>query len=97
MSPNREVFLVDIHMLKSKAFDTSAEVGETLRSILEGDSIIKVFYDLRADNDALLDEYKMKLAGIVDLQLMGNEGLKRPLRAQQRLCQRPGQNHPSTR
>ncbi|KAJ4291125.1 hypothetical protein N0V90_010323 [Kalmusia sp. IMI 367209] len=42
----------------------------TLHSILESDSIPKVFFDVRNDSDALFAHFGIKLQGIIDLQLM---------------------------
>jgi len=48
-------WVIDITILKTKAFDTRAPGpnGRTLREILEDESIFKVFYDTRNDSDAL--------------------------------------------
>jgi exonuclease 3'-5' domain-containing protein 1 len=81
MPPVTDVYLVDVHVLGSDAFDTPAPASasastcpHTLRSILESPAIHKVFYDLRADNDALHAHYRIALpasgAGVHDLQLM---------------------------
>ena len=41
----------------------------TFKSILESPTIIKVFFDVRNDSDALYSHYGIRLAGIEDVQL----------------------------
>jgi exonuclease 3'-5' domain-containing protein 1 len=43
-----------------------------LKSVLESSSIIKVFFDLRNDSDALYQHFGVRLDGIEDIQLMEN-------------------------
>jgi exonuclease 3'-5' domain-containing protein 1 len=70
VAPQKRTYLVDIHTLGSKAFDTVGELDYTLRSVLQSESITKVFFDVRNDSDALFSHFKISLAGIVDLQVM---------------------------
>lgn len=42
----------------------------SLQSILESPKTPKVFFDVRTDSDALFAQFGIKLAGIIDLQLM---------------------------
>ena len=63
-------FLIDIHVLSEKAFLTPNESGMTLKSLLESDSITKVFFDVRNDADALYAHFGIRLQGVHDLQLM---------------------------
>jgi exonuclease 3'-5' domain-containing protein 1 len=71
ISPLDEIYLVDIHTLKRKAFTASSlSSGETLLSILESPDIPKVFFDVRNDSDAFFSHFGVRLAGIIDLQLM---------------------------
>ncbi len=65
-------YLVDVHSLQSSAFSTEAPDGTTLKSILESPAIIKVFFDLRNDSDALHHHYGVRLRGVEDVQLMEN-------------------------
>jgi exonuclease 3'-5' domain-containing protein 1 len=76
MPPVKDVYLVDVHILGSAAFKTTTGPGplqnkacQTLRDIFESTSITKVFYDLRADNDALFNLFSVNLDGVYDLQL----------------------------
>jgi exonuclease 3'-5' domain-containing protein 1 len=57
-------------MLGNKAFSTPGATGETLKGILESDSIPKVFFDVRNDSEALFSHFHINLAGIQDIQLM---------------------------
>ncbi|KAJ5547543.1 hypothetical protein N7513_001902 [Penicillium frequentans] len=69
--PLEETYLVDIHSLQEKAFlQTASDNGQTLLGILESPNIPKVFFDVRNDSDALFHHFNVKLAGIIDLQLM---------------------------
>jgi hypothetical protein len=67
----KHTYLVDILTLGAIAFNTAHEDGTTLKALFERPSVIKVLYDVRADNDALYHLYGVKLAGVKDLQLMG--------------------------
>lgn len=42
-SPDNRTYLIDIHILGGKAFSTARAGGQTLKGILESDSIPKVF------------------------------------------------------
>lgn len=68
--PLEKTYLIDIHTLKKKAFLHSGCNGQTLLDILESSHIPKVFFDVRNDSDALFSHFGVKLAGVVDLQLM---------------------------
>jgi len=68
--PSNETYLVDIHTLGDTAFSTPGASGQTLRGVLELESIPKVFFDIRNDSDALFSHFRVNLTGIVDLQLM---------------------------
>ncbi|KAF4998971.1 hypothetical protein FGRMN_2770 [Fusarium graminum] len=63
-------YLIDVHTLGKKCFSTADEHGRTLKNILEDKSIIKVFFDVRNDSDALYGHYRIALEGVHDLQLM---------------------------
>ena len=56
--------------LQHNAFDTVGSSGCTLRAVLESDNIIKIFFDIRNDSDALFSLYGVRVGGIEDLQLM---------------------------
>jgi len=69
--PGRERFyLIDIQALQHSAFTTINDRGTTLKDILEDPEILKVFFDVRNDSDALYAHYFVKLEGIRDVQLM---------------------------
>ena len=69
--PLEETYLVDIHSLQEKAFlQTASDKSQTLLGILESSHIPKVFFDVRNDSDALFSHFNIKLAGVIDLQLM---------------------------
>jgi exonuclease 3'-5' domain-containing protein 1 len=69
-SPDNRTYLIDIHILGGKAFSTAGAGGQTLKGILESDSIPKVFFDVRNDSDALFSHFGINLAGVHDIQLM---------------------------
>ncbi|KIY64369.1 hypothetical protein CYLTODRAFT_468746, partial [Cylindrobasidium torrendii FP15055 ss-10] len=64
------IYLVDLTVLGHVAFDTPNEAGESLRSILEGEGIRKVFWDVRNDSDALHYHYQVDLRNCFDLQVL---------------------------
>jgi len=64
------VYLVDVTTLKDTAFTSESPGGHTLKGILESDRIIKVFFDIRNDSDALYALHEVRVSGIHDLQLM---------------------------
>ncbi|CAG8032098.1 unnamed protein product, partial [Penicillium nalgiovense] len=69
--PFEETYLVDIHSLQEKAFSqTASDKSQTLLGILESPDTPKVFFDVRNDSDALFSHFNVKLAGVIDLQLM---------------------------
>ena len=70
LAPADRTYLIDIFTLGSKSFTTGGKNGRTLQEILEDPKIPKVFFDVRNDSDALYSHYKIRLAGVQDLQLM---------------------------
>jgi exonuclease 3'-5' domain-containing protein 1 len=70
VSPENRSYLIDIHTLGDQAFSTAGASGQTLKGILESDSIPKVFFDVRNDSDALFSHFGISLSGIHDIQLM---------------------------
>ena len=63
-------YLIDVHTLREKAFLTLGTNGQTLKTILESNSIPKVPFDVRRDSDALYAHFGISLACIQDIQLM---------------------------
>ena len=70
VAPRKMVYLIDIHTLDERAFSTLSSTGKTLRAILGCPCVLKVFFDVRNDSDALHAQYGIKLAGIRDLEVM---------------------------
>ena len=70
--PQNHVYLIDVHVLGGKAFFTARADGKTFKDILESPDIPKVFFDVRNDSDALYSHFKVKLAGVQDIQLLEN-------------------------
>lgn len=70
VEPRQKVYFIDVTTLEREAFDTSGSDGHTIRDILESKDIIKVFFDIRNDSDALFALYGVRVDGIEDLQLM---------------------------
>lgn len=64
--------LVDVCVLGASAFNTPGSNGKTLKDILEDKEIVKVFFDVRNDSDALFAHYGVAMQGIEDVQLMEN-------------------------
>ncbi|CAG9953920.1 unnamed protein product [Clonostachys rosea f. rosea IK726] len=63
-------YLIDVYTLGKECFSTPGGKGRTLKHILESETVLKVFFDVRNDSDALYSHYQISLAGIYDLQLM---------------------------
>lgn len=70
VEPQEKVYLIDVTTLGKDAFDDTGSDGRCLRNILESSEIIKVFFDIRNDSDALYSLYDVHVSGIWDLQLM---------------------------
>lgn len=70
VEPQQKVYFVDVTTLKKEAFDTTGSKKRSIRSILESKEIIKVFFDIRNDSDALFSLYGVRVDGIEDLQLI---------------------------
>jgi exonuclease 3'-5' domain-containing protein 1 len=70
VSPDNRTYLIDIYALGDKAFSTAGATGQTLKGILESDSIPKVFFDVHCDSDVLFRHFRINLTGIHDIQLM---------------------------
>lgn len=69
--PQNHVYLVDIHTLQDRAFNNTATDGVTsIKTILESEKILKAFFDVRNDSDALFAHFGIRLAGAQDVQLM---------------------------
>jgi exonuclease 3'-5' domain-containing protein 1 len=59
--------IIDIHTLGDKISSTVRTSGQTLKGILESDSIPKVFFDIRNDLDILFSHVQIRLASVHDL------------------------------
>lgn len=70
VEPRHTVHLVDVTGLGKDTFDTAGSDGRTLRRILESQEIVKVFFDIRNDSDALFGLFGVRVRGIEDVQLM---------------------------
>jgi hypothetical protein len=71
VSQNRRL-LLDPMALGNKLFDTPARTGKkrTLRQILEDDKIPVIFFDVRADSNAIYGNFGVHLGGVIDQQVM---------------------------
>ena len=68
--PQNRIYLIDVHTLGSQTFSTAGTNGQTLRMILESNTIPKVFFDVRNDSDALYSHFGICLSGVQDIQVM---------------------------
>ncbi|KAF9283093.1 hypothetical protein BGZ68_005579 [Mortierella alpina] len=66
-NPQRRVYLVDVDILGPSAFDSVSTKGHTLRSLLQTKRIL--FFDPRADVDALWNMYQVMPDNVLCLQL----------------------------
>ena len=65
-----QAFIVDVHALGMAAFDTPGSEGKSLKDALESENIRKHLFDVRNDSDALYALFGVRLAGVVDVQLL---------------------------
>jgi 3'-5' exonuclease len=70
VSPDNRICLIDVHTLGHKTFSTAGATAQTLKKILESHFIPKFFSDARCDSDVLFRYFRIRLAGIYDIQLM---------------------------
>ena len=68
--PSPDVHLVDVSTLEADAFNATGRDGSSLSSLLEDETVAKVFFDVRNDSDALNSLFGIKLQGVIDLQLL---------------------------
>lgn len=66
------VGVVDVLSLGQSAFNIETENGTSLKSVLGDPEITKWVWDVRNDADALSAHFRVKLAGVVDVQLLEN-------------------------
>ncbi|KAI4219551.1 MAG: hypothetical protein L6R36_008247 [Xanthoria steineri] len=69
VEPRKKVYLIDVTRLQHHAFETKSTDGRHLRDIFESPDIVKVFFDIRNDSDALFSLYGVRVQGVWDLQL----------------------------
>ena len=73
-----KVYLLDVQTLEETAFTTiGAKQATDLKDVLESRDLVKVMWDCRADSDALYEHYGVRLAGVVDAQLVENATAKK--------------------
>ena len=84
--PLATVYIVDIHKLGAPTFSTEGDAKKSFQTILESDTIPKVFFDVRNDSNVLYSHYQLKLAGVQDLQLMELATRNGPMRLLSRLA-----------
>ncbi|SCO88733.1 uncharacterized protein FRV6_12860 [Fusarium oxysporum] len=67
---SHRVYLIDVYWLGATTFWAVNRLKNFLKGILESEDIIKVFFDVKKYSEALYSQYKIKLAGVHDLQFM---------------------------
>ncbi|KAF2210293.1 hypothetical protein CERZMDRAFT_16865, partial [Cercospora zeae-maydis SCOH1-5] len=70
LESEKEVYLIDVTTLGHITFTTRGVDDQNFQSVLESPKVIKVFFDIRNDSDALFSLSGIRVAGIEDLQLM---------------------------
>ena len=65
-------WLIDPKALGDRIFNTPAKTGKkrTLAEIFESKKIPKVWFDVRADSNAIHGHYNIRMGGVIDLQVM---------------------------
>ncbi|RMY08538.1 hypothetical protein D0868_04745 [Hortaea werneckii] len=66
----KDIFIIDIHTLGAQTFDIPGPKRQTLKGVLEGSEFKKYFFDVRNDADALDALFSIRLAHVVDVQLL---------------------------
>ncbi|KAK4636031.1 hypothetical protein CLAFUW4_01299 [Fulvia fulva] len=67
------VFVINVATLKEQAFSATMDnEALNLKAVLEDESMSKAIFDCRTDSDALFSHFGIKLAGVVDIQLLDN-------------------------
>jgi exonuclease 3'-5' domain-containing protein 1 len=66
VKPLGTVHLVDVTTLGRQAFEVTNSSGRSLRSVLESSDVIKVFFDIRNDSNAMCGLNGIKVQGIQD-------------------------------
>ncbi|KAK4502453.1 hypothetical protein PRZ48_005878 [Zasmidium cellare] len=69
VQPLETTYLIDVTTLGKETFTIKGHGGLTLKTILESPNIIKVFFDVRNDSDALYSLYGIHLKAVEDIQL----------------------------
>ncbi|KAF7552556.1 hypothetical protein G7046_g7383 [Stylonectria norvegica] len=72
VAPLRHTYLLDVQKLQLAAFAPPGPGEYSLKAVLESPDIVKCFFDVRNDSDALFSLYGIRLQGILDVQLMEN-------------------------
>eukprot|EP00927_Polykrikos_kofoidii_P034003 TRINITY_DN28848_c0_g1_i1.p1 TRINITY_DN28848_c0_g1~~TRINITY_DN28848_c0_g1_i1.p1 ORF type:complete len:328 (-),score=45.30 TRINITY_DN28848_c0_g1_i1:60-1043(-) len=71
--PSTPTYVFDIHILKERAFNEGG-----LKELLESEHVTKLFYDLRADCDALHHLYDLTPRGAYDIQILWHVRFQHP-------------------
>jgi exonuclease 3'-5' domain-containing protein 1 len=67
---NSYIYLINVYTLGADVFRTPSTKGKTLKDILQDKQILKIFFNVRNDSDALYAHFNVSLQGIKDVQLM---------------------------
>jgi exonuclease 3'-5' domain-containing protein 1 len=72
MVSENQRWLLDPVTLGDKVFHTRSPTGRkrTLKEIFEDESVLMVWFDVRSDADSTYGNYKVRLGGVIDLQIM---------------------------
>ncbi|KAK5954627.1 hypothetical protein OHC33_004349 [Knufia fluminis] len=77
----QQTYLVDLLFLGQAAWETvGCDETTTLRTIFENQNIVKIIFDVRGDSNALYKDYKIRLAGVLDMQYLALLGMAYPRR-----------------
>lgn len=63
-------WIICIRQLPDNLFEIEGPTGQTLKSVLENEHILQLWWDVRSDPDALFGLYRIRLANVRDVQLM---------------------------
>ncbi|KAG9229933.1 hypothetical protein BJ875DRAFT_349483, partial [Amylocarpus encephaloides] len=68
--PLHHTWVICVNILGISAFDTVGASGKSIRNALEDRSTPQLWFDARADSDALFGQYGIRLGNVIDIQIM---------------------------
>jgi exonuclease 3'-5' domain-containing protein 1 len=70
VEPTNKTYFIDVHILGNLAFMTKNDAGFSLKTVLEDPNVLKGVFDVRNDSDALFSLFSVRVAGMIDIQVL---------------------------